>query len=328
MTETDERRSTKAMLSAVTSVLNEADGIEELVRRTIAALEASGHPHEMIVVNDGSTDDTLAKLLVLSETYPALRVVDLFRNFGVMAAVTAGVAQAEGEAVIVLDGDLQDPPELIGEMAEKWRGGADIVICRRTSRKEAFPLSVLIKIYYAIYGKLNNHAKGESVGNFGLMDRRVAEIMTALPERERYFAGLRDWVGGQRDAVEYDREARKFGTSRQGLMNLFRHARAGVVSFSVRPLRLVSALSMFVAFAMFVIGAIAILVRLITDLAVPGWATYVTLFAALGFLQSLAFAVLAEYIAVLFIEIKGRPIFYIRDEYRSGKPVPEKSSRS
>ena len=328
MTGIEHTRSNKDSLSVVTSVLNEEDSVQELVDRTLGALKESGHPHELIIVNDGSTDATLPLLLKLSEKYAELRIIDLLRNFGVMAAVTAGVSVAKGAAVIVLDGDLQAPPELIPQLAEKWREGADIVICRRKSRQEGPLLQFMIKIYYTIYRQLNEHAQGDNSGNFGLMDREVADIMIQLPERERYFAGLRDWIGGRRAVVEYDRLARKFGESRQGLFGLLRHARSGVVSFSVRPLRLISGLSLIVASVMLLIGLVAITVRITTDIAVPGWATYVTLFSILGFMQALSFAVLAEYISVLFIEAKGRTIFAIRDEYKSGASVPLEYDRA
>jgi len=328
MAEDLKSKRTGAFLSVVATVFDEQECVGELASRTLVALRAIGHPFEFIIVNDGSRDGTLARLIALSAENPELRVIDLFRNFGVMAAVTAGIAQAKGEAIIVMDGDLQDPPELIGEMVEKWRNGADIVVGERTSRSEGPILRFFISIYYWFYGKLSDISSSASVGNFGLIDKRLARIMTAMPERQRYFAGLRDWLGGRQEAVSYHRAGREHGSSRQGIIGLLRHARSGIVSFTVRPLRMASLASFLLALLMLLTGLAAISIRLITDVAIPGWATYVTLIAFLGMTQSLALAVLSEYVAVLFIEIKGRPVFLIKDEYEAGvqreTPTPDR----
>ena len=260
---------TETLISVVATVYNEEGGVDELVSRTIAALCQIGLPFEFIIVNDGSRDSTLVQLIALSADNPELRVVDLFRNFGVMSAVAAGIAQANGDAIVVMDGDLQDPPEIICDMVEKWTNGADIVVGERVSRKEGPVLRLFISAYYWIYGKLSETSSGNIVGNFGLMDKRMVGIMMAMPERERYFVGRREWLGGRQETVSYHRVGRELGSSRQGIIGLLRHARSGIVFFSARPLRITSLASFLLAFIMALSGLTVIFIRTNTDLAIP-----------------------------------------------------------
>ncbi len=309
----------RPILSVVTTVLNEEEGVAELVRRVVAACRQSGASFEIIVVNDGSNDLTLPRLIELGREAPELRVIDLFRNFGVMAAVTAGLFEARGDAVVVLDGDLQDPPELIPQFVEKWRAGADVVYGHRTGQRDPLPVRVLVWMFNRLQSIVAETPISEDSGNFCLIDRRVADILLAMPERHRYFVGLRSWVGGKQETVEYHRDERRFGTTRQGLRGLFGHARLGLVSFSKAPLRLASILSMAFALVLLAIGVSAVLIRLGTDLAIPGWATFTALLGGMGFMQSLVLGIISEYLGAVFDEVKARPTFLIRDEFRSGE---------
>ena len=309
------------IISVVSAVYNEMDCVEELVERVWRATLALGVAFEILVVNDGSRDATLSKLVALTEKYRELRVIDLFRNFGVMPAITAGIRSSRGRAVIVIDGDLQDPPELISKFYDKWKDGADVVYGFRVKRDESPMVRFMTTVFYRIQGAIAEITIPLQSGNFGLMDRRVVDNIAALPEKNRYFAGLRSWAGGRQERVEYQRARRAKGASRQGLVGLFRHARLGLVSFSKTPLRIASVFSLVVAFIFLAIGISAVAIRLATDRAIPGWATFTTLIGAMGFVQSLVLSIISEYLAAMFDEIKARPSYLIRTEY--GRQAPQ-----
>jgi glycosyltransferase involved in cell wall biosynthesis len=311
-----------ALLSVVTPVFNEEDVVGELVGRLVAACELAGLRYELVVVNDGSGDATLSRLVELSRSTPSLRVVNLERNFGHMAALSAGLDRSRGDAIVVLDGDLQDPPELIPTMVEHWRQGADVVYGLRTRRHEALNRRVLARLFYLLLARFSSTPIPRSTGTFGLLDRRALATMSALPERSRFFAGLRAWVGGRQVAVEYDRPARRKGKSRVGYAGQFALAVTAFTSFSRTPLRLASLLSLVCGLGMFVVGVVAIILKLATHLSLPpGWATFCTLIGIMGFAQSVVLAALSEYVGVMFEELKGRPAFLVREEFAGGTPV-------
>jgi glycosyltransferase involved in cell wall biosynthesis len=308
------------LLSVVAPVLNEADGVDELVTRLKESCSKAAASYELIVVNDGSRDSTLPRLIALSEATPELRVVDLFRNYGPMAALAAGIAMARGDAVVVMDGDLQDPPELIPELVDSWRSGADVVYGLRTKGHGGVARRVGTSFFYWLL-KASRTSIPQNVGTFGVMDRRVVDVLNAMPERSRFFAGLRWWVGGRQAFVTYTRSERVHGRSRVSVLSLLALAETALTSFSKVPLRLASILSLVCGLALFVVGVTAILIRVFTPLGIPGWATYTTLIGMMGFVQSVVLAVIAEYVGIIFDEVKARPLFVVRSEFRSGEPV-------
>ncbi len=308
-------------LSVVTSLLDEEALVDDLVGRIAAACRDLALPFEIVVVDDGSRDGTLARLLALSARIPELKVVELSRNFGHMPALGAGLSLARGDAVVIMDGDLQDPPELIGRFVEEWRKGADVVYGLRTERGEGWLARSLTRAFYALLSRVSSVPIPQDAGTFSLLDRRVADTLAALPERERFLAGLRAWAGGRQVAVPYARPDRPRGPSRVGLVGRTGLAAVALTSFSRLPLRAVSFLSLAVGVILFSIGLTAILVRLFTDLAIPGWATFTTLVGMTGFVQSLVLAVLSEYVSVIFEEVKRRPAFLVRNVYTDGKPA-------
>ncbi len=317
------RRSARPLLSVVAPVYNEADGVGELVRRTASACNTTGCRFELVIVNDGSRDLTLQRLLDTGHLVPQLRVIDLLRNFGHMPALSAGLAAAKGDAVVVMDGDLQDPPELIPEFVKAWRAGADVVYGLRTDRRDSLPMRLAASIFYWVLAKVTAVSMPGQAGTFGLMDRRVVDILNQLPERSRYFAGLRAWVGGEQSFVSYQRQRRAHGGSRVGLRGLMRLARAALTSFSRVPLRFASMLSLGCGLFLFVYGSAAIVIRLFTNLAIPGWATTTALIGLMGFVQSFALAMIAEYLGVIFDEVKARPLFLVRAEFVGGKTATD-----
>jgi glycosyltransferase involved in cell wall biosynthesis len=317
-------RTGDTLLTVVAPVFNEEDIVDELVERLQAASRQASTRFELVLVNDGSRDNTLARLLVLTRTVPELRVINLQRNFGHMAAITAGLARARGDAVVVLDGDLQDPPELIPEFVAKWKEGADVVYGLRTRRHEALNRRLQARLFYLILARFSSTPIPRSTGTYGLLDRQVLATLNLLPERSRFFAGLRAWVGGKQVSVEYDRPERPHGKSRVGYAGQWALALTAFTAFSKAPLRLASLFSVVMGLGLFAVGVSAILIKLLTGLQPPpGWATFATLLGIVGFAQSMVLAVLAEYVSVIFDEVKLRPLFLIREEFAHGEVVAE-----
>lgn len=292
-----------------------------MVTRLVEACQSSGMGAEIIAVTDGSRDSTLDRLIGLTGRFPELYVVDLVRNYGQMAALSAGLERARGDAVVVMDGDLQDPPEVIPEMVTEWQGGAEVVYGLRHGSDDSVPKRMASRVFHWIVARMSSVEVPEEVGTFGLMDRRIVEILRALPERTRDFARLRAWAGGRSAAVTYRRAGRTNGPSRFGAIGLTGLALLSFTSFSKVPLRLASILSLGLSLFLLVFGAAAVVIRLLGNNVVPGWAATSVLLGLMGSVLSLVLAVLAEYIGVIFEEVKARPLYFIRYEYHEGRPV-------
>lgn len=276
---------------------------------------------EIVVVNDGSRDSTLDRLIGLTGRFPELYVIDLVRNFGQMAALAAGLERAGGDAVVVIDGDLQDPPEVIPAMVTEWQRGAEVVYGLRQGSDDSVPKRIASRAFHWMTARMSRVEVPEEVGTFGLMDRRIVEILRALPERTRDFARLRAWAGGRSASVTYRRASRTNGPSRFGAMGLTGLALLSFTSFSKVPLRLASVLSLGLGLFLLLFGAAAVVIRLVSNNVVPGWAATAVLLGLMGSVLSLVLAVLAEYIGVIFEEVKARPLYFVRYEYQDGRPV-------
>jgi glycosyltransferase involved in cell wall biosynthesis len=308
------------LVSVVAPVYNEEDTVAELVDRICLACRAANSPFEVVIVDDGSRDDTLRRLIELSSVTPELYVVGLSRNFGYTPAQSAGLRAARGEAVVIMDGDLQDPPEVIPELVREWMTGRDVVFAKRRTRRDGVAMRVAARIYYWLLARIADAPIPEQSGTFSLLDRRVVDALNSFPERTRYFVGLRAWVGGSQGEVTYDRQPRRSGRSRLALRGRFRLAEAAYLAFSKTPLRVASLLSLVTALALFSVGVFAIVVRLFfARAAVPGWAATTVLIGTMGFMQSLILAAIAEYVGVVFDEVKGRPLYLVRGEYHRGQ---------
>lgn len=310
-----------AVISVVVPLFNEEEVLSELMRRVEESARSLQVPFEIVAVNDGSSDNTLPLLMEISRRLPELRIINLFRNFGHMPALSAGLSLAKGEAVVAMDGDLQDPPELIPQFVAKWRTGADIVYGLRTHREESFFQRKATALFYWLLAKLSERPIPKQAGTFCLMNRTTVDLLNRMPERDRYFAGLRAWVGGTQSFVTYERPPRAAGKSRVGTAGLIRLGKTALFSFSKIPLRYASLFSLLFGLALFVVGLTAIVKRLFTNLAIPGWATTTTLLGMIGFVQSLLWAIMSEYIATIFDEIKARPLFIVREEIVGGQTV-------
>ncbi len=301
-------------VSVVAPVFNEEETVVELVSRISNALKAlKGWEGDIVIVDDGSRDGTLAHLTQLSLENPKLSVVSFSRNFGHQAAVTAGIDYAEGDAIVVMDGDLQDPPELIPELLQKHEEGFDVVYAVRAKRKEGFLKRGAYSIFYRIFRLFSNHVlMPRDAGDFSLISRRVAEVMKRMPERNRFVRGLRAWAGFSQVGISYQRDHRYAGKPKYSFLKLLRLAYDGIFSFSYVPITLVTVAG-FVSAILSFIGIVYVLYFRITEgREVPGFATLAIFILFLGGLQLMALGVLGEYIRRMYDEVKQRPHYVVR----------------
>ncbi len=300
-------------ISVVVPLFNERETIAELHRRIAEVLDELDVPAEIVLVDDGSSDATPHLLDTLADADPRVRPVHLTRNFGHQAAVSAGIDLARGEAVIVLDGDLQDPPELIPDLLRLWKEGNDVVFAVRRRRRGSFLKLLAYKIFYRILGAVSDLPIPLDSGDFGLMDRRVVDALKRLPERVRFVRGLRAFVGFRQVGLEYDRPDRLAGEPKYTVSKLFALAADGLVSFSARPLRLVTALGLASAAVALGLTAWVLADALATRTAPRGWASTLVVVLFMGSVQLLSLGIIGEYIRLIFLEAKGRPTYLIRE---------------
>lgn len=300
------------VLSAVVPVFNEQDGIPELHRRLRAALDATGLTFEVVLVNDGSRDDSAALLDAAAASDLATVAVHLSRNFGHQAAVAAGLAHARGQAVVVLDADLQDPPEIIAALVEQWRAGYQIVYGQRIKRR-ADPLTkrALAWMYYRVVRNLADIDLPTDAGDFCLMDRAVVDVLNAMPERNRYIRGLRAWVGFKQTAVPFERAERFAGERKYTFRQSLRLALNGIFSLSRAPLQVATWCGVFVSLVSFLLGIWFLIRKLTVGFPVQGWASIVVIVLFLGGVQLITIGVLGEYLGRVYDEVKQRPLFVV-----------------
>lgn len=304
------------LLAVVIPVFNESAVLPELLRRL--AIVFDGLPElrcEAIFVDDGSRDDSAARLAAASAADGRFRLVRLSRNFGHQPALTAGLSQAtRADAVVTMDADLQDPPEFIPELVKAWRNGADVVLAVRTSRSEGGLRRLGFELFHRGFGKVADFPIESNTGTFGLLSRQAVAAFNALEERHRFFPGLRAWIGFTRAEVFYERQERVAGTPGQTLRRLVRYALDGIFSFSYLPLRFLTYCGLFIASCGFTIAAFFAVRRLLgIEIAFTGFTTLVTLVLALGGVQLIGIGVLGEYLGRIYDEVKRRPIYIVRN---------------
>jgi dolichol-phosphate mannosyltransferase len=304
------------MLSAVIPIYNEEGTLPELLRRTTAALESTGQPWELLFVDDGSRDASPQLLRAAHAADPRVKLLTLSRNFGHQPAITAGIHHAAGDAVILLDGDLQDPPELIPQLVDKWREGFQVVLaCRRTRAGEPGPRGWGFRLFYPLLRRVTDLPTAPDAGIFGLMDRAVVDCFNKLPERNRFIPGLRLWLGFRQTAVEYDRQTRAAGEPKQTLGRLINYAVDGMVSFSYRPLRVATWFGFACAAIGFSTALFFILRRIFfKDPAVTGFTTLLTMMMFIGGIQLITIGILGEYTGRIYEEVKQRPLYVIAEK--------------
>ncbi len=301
------------MLSVVAPLFNEEGNVAELVRRLRAAADgASVDGYELVFVDDGSRDRTLELLRTYAAVDPRIVVVQLSRNFGHQLAATAGLDIARGDVVVLIDADLQDPPELIPAMVERWRAGFDVVYAvRRTRKGESAFKRLTARAFYRITRRLTKVAIPVDTGDFRLMSRRVVDALKSIRERHRFIRGLVSWVGFPQTSIEYDRDARFSGESKYPVSKMLRFAIDGITSFSDIPLRFASYFGFIVSAVAFVVAISEILIRIFTGYNLPGYTSLIFAILFLGGVQLIGIGILGEYIGRIYEEIKGRPLYVI-----------------
>lgn len=296
------------LLSVVLPVLNEAAVIEATHRRLADALgRLPDLALEIVYVDDGSRDATPALLEAIAAADPRVAVVTFRRNFGHQAAVTAGLRQAAGDIVAVMDADLQDPPEVVAAMVELWREGYEVVYGVRRERKEAAPKRLAYAAFYRLLSRIADVEIPRDSGDFGLLDRRAVDAINALPERERFVRGLRAWIGGRQHGLPYERAARAAGRTKYPLGRLIQLALDGIFNFSVWPLRAILWLGLAVTPL-----ALAGLLAALAGWRVGGLGAAGLALALLGGVQLLSLGILGEYLGRIFAEVKRRPTYLAR----------------
>jgi dolichol-phosphate mannosyltransferase len=319
--------SSRPKLSLVLPVFNEEEGIPELERRLgalFAGLQGVGDAWEVIFIDDGSKDRSLELLEAMAARDRRYKIVAFSRNFGHQLAITAGVDRAEGDAVVVMDSDLQDPPEIVGEMLEKYRGGYDVVYAMREKRAgETIFKKVTAAIFYRTLNKMLGVKIPVDVGDFRLMSRPVVLTLRALREQHRFVRGLVAWLGFKQTAVKYSRPARFAGETKYPLRKMLRFAVDGITSFSIVPLRFATWLGVLSGALAIGVAAWAFYVKLHQRGVVPGWTTIMLLVAFASSAQLLMTGSLGEYVGRIYEEVKRRPLYVIAKETNMDAPLPQ-----
>lgn len=304
--------SKQQLISIIVPMYNEEQGLEALfaeLHRTMAGIDTE---YEIVCVDDGSKDGTRAALVKQAAEDKRVRVVLLSRNFGKEAAMTAALDYARGDAVIPIDADLQDPPELIPQMVAKWHEGFDVVYAKRTSREADTPLKRnTAGLFYKVFNALSELPIPENVGDFRLMDRRVVEAIKQLPEKDRFMKGLFCWPGFNSTTIEFERKERIEGETKFNYWKLWNFALNGITSFSSVPVRMGVYLGLIVSLAAFVFGVAIMLKTLMTGVDVPGYASLMVVILFLGGVQLFFLGLLGEYIGRIYKEVKNRPIYMV-----------------
>jgi len=310
---TDSRK----IVSIVVPFFNEGGNVELFAQGLTPILaELTDIAFEIICVDDGSDDDTLARLIALAKTDPRFRVIELSRNFGKEAALTAGIDHAKGDAVIPIDADLQDPPELIAHMIAAWRNGAEVVLARRIDRSVDPVLKQRSAAwFYRIYNRLSHLKLPENVGDFRLMDRVVVDALKTLTEQQRFMKGLFAWVGFRTVTLDYQRRPRAGGMTKFSGWKLWNLAVEGFTSFSTLPLKVWTYIGLAGALATSAYAVFIVLRTLIIGVDVPGYASLLVAILFIGSLQLVSIGVLGEYIGRIYMESKRRPTYIVRRRY-------------
>ena len=299
------------MISVVAPVFNEHSTLPELHRRLTDVLAPLG-PYEIVLVDDGSSDGSWDTLLELAARDPHLRLLRLSRNFGHQAALSAGLDAARGEAIVLMDADLQDPPELIPQLVGKWREGFDVVYAIRGEREGEPRLRLAsISLFYRLLYRITSTEIPQNVGDFRLLSRRAADAITAMPERARFLRGMTSWIGFRQTGISYTREARFAGESKYPARKLLRLALDGITSFSTAPIKLVTALGFALVVFCAAVLAWTLYVRFFTSHHPQGWTSVIAVVLLLGGVQLLSLGVIGQYVARIFDETKQRPLYLV-----------------
>lgn len=307
---------------------NESEVIVETHRRVTAVCQSIGRPYELICVNDGSADNTRAKLAVLSQSDPQLVVVNLSRNHGHQAALSAGLHFTRGERIMIMDADLQDPPELLPEMLQKMEQGADVVYAQRRTR---FGDGLLKRVFCAVYYRLLHWLADTHIpldtGDFRLISRRVRDLIVAMPERQRFIRGMVSWVGFRQEPILYDRDARFAGETKYPFRKLLALALDGIFSSTCKPLRFALPVGVAAISLSLIFGVYAVVSWLFVSRTPQGWPSLMAAIAFFGGTQLIVLGILGEYLGRVFEQTRGRPLFMVDSVIRSSDEPPPTSQK-
>jgi len=308
------KKEQKKILSIVSPAYNEAENLGEFYSRVINATDNLNLEIEIIYINDGSQDSTIDIITKQRQIDNRITIIDLSRNFGKEIALTAGLDYSSGDAVIVIDADLQDPPELIPKLVEKWREGYDVVNAKRIKRKgESLLKKVMSYIYYRLLFYLSDINVPKDTGDFRLLNKNALDALLKLREKHRYMKGLFVWVGFKQKEIEYEREPRFKGKTKWSFFSLFNLAFDGLTSFSIMPLRLASTIGFLSALIGFFYGAVIFFKTLFFHEPVAGFTSLVVLVTFFGGIQLLSIGIIGEYIGRIFNETKNRPLYVVKN---------------
>jgi glycosyltransferase involved in cell wall biosynthesis len=310
-------------LSVVIPAYNEQEVLPEFHRRLDMAVRHLAARRDYIFVNDGSTDDTLATIQRLRTVDSRVSIIDLSRNYGKEIAMTAGLDHADGDAVVIIDADLQDPPELIPELVARWGHGYDVVYARRTERKgETLLKRATAYLFYRLLQRLGSVRIPEDTGDFRLLSRRAVRALRRLRERHRFMKGLYAWIGYPQASVEYQRSPRQAGRTKWDFWRLWNFALEGITSFSVIPLKLSTYLGFVTALAAFLYGTFIIAKAVLFGDPVAGFPTLFAFITFLGGVQLVAIGIIGEYLGRVFDEVKQRPLYLVNALMLSNESAP------
>ena len=300
------------LLSIVVPVYNEQEVIDETFRRLSEVFKNYFMRVEYIFINDGSKDNTYFKLGQIAENNPEVRIINFARNFGHQIAITAGMDYAKGDAVVIIDADLQDPPEVIKQMVEKWQEGYEVVYGKRLQREgETFFKKFTAKMFYRFLDSMTDVKLPVDVGDFRLIDRKVCDAMKCLPERSRYVRGLVSWVGFKQTSVEYKREKRFAGETKYPLKKMIKLAGDGIFSFSYKPLKLATFVGMVIWALIFVYLIIVLIQRFVKNDVSSGWASSMAVSLFFNGVMLIVLGIMGEYVGRIYEEVKARPLYIV-----------------
>lgn len=304
----------RMVYSVIVPVYNEEDVVTEAYRRITSVMKSMGEKYELVFVNDGSRDSTAQLISGFVEADANVRLINFSRNFGHMAALTAGMEYASGDAVVIIDADLQDPPEVLPQMAALWKQGYDVVYGKRKERKgESVFKKCSAKMFYRLLNKLSPIDLTVDTGEFRLIDRKVCDAVNALPEKSRYIRGLVNWVGFKQTAYEYVRVERFAGATKYPLRKMLSFAMDAVTAFSYKPLKIATTLGFLISLASFSYLLVVLWQGFFTDTTVDGWASTVTLVLFTQGIVLMILGLIGEYIGRIYEEIKGRPAYIVQE---------------
>lgn len=303
-------------ISIIVPCYNEEEVVSIFLEKVNTILEKINQPYEIIFVNDGSRDNTLQKLLFLKNTFDHIRIINLSRNFGKEAALTAGLDSAKGDVIIPIDADLQHPPELIEQFIKKWKEGNDVVLAKRVDRtSDSIAKRCTANLFYKFHNMISSTKIPENVGDYRLISKKVLKAIQQLPENQRFMKGIFAWVGFKTTTIEYVGVNRQAGKTSFGVWKLWNLALDGITSFSTVPLRIWFYIGICISFLSFIYGSFIVAKTVLYGVDLPGYASLLTSILFLGGVQLMGIGILGEYIGRSYYESKRRPIYIIENEY-------------